>query len=340
MRSNDFASMALGGRGGVMVDRVGVDDVIVVLGEVHTGLLQSSTSLPPATCGHLLSLARGEPVRQFERPIAHAVSPDLLTGVDCRLPTRSETKVRAVGTVAASAAITGGRVVQSSATVRVSRAATPRRQPWAHYLARPGQLEMIGTAELVDIVDGFISTKANMASLDLSVLSGHRLDAVQTAASLDRKPPFRAARTRLRWAATIGPEPGPRDAEFVVEYDQLRTVRLSCTVAEIPAVSEFCLDLALHDWLLTTLLHLMARSRIGAEPSARVVGRLRPAVDHLLHLWMPAARSADAVAGLWETVERRPGLSRQWGACVDRIRDQMALATIAVWSAGPPEARG
>jgi hypothetical protein len=322
-----------------MADRAGEGDTTIVLGEVHTGLLQTSTSLPPSVCGRLLSLVRSEQVRQFERPIAHAVSPDLITGVDCRLPTRSETKVRAVGTVVSSAAITGGRVVQSAAMVRVSPAPVARRQPWSHYLARPGRLEMIGSAKPADIVGGFIGSKVNTVNLDLSALSARRLDEVQTSAPLDRKPPFRAGRTRLRWAATIVAEPGPRAPEFTVELDQLRTLRLSCTAEEVPAVSEFCLDLALHDWLLTTLVHLMARSRIGAEPSAQVVGRLRPAVDHLLHLWMPAARATDAGLGLWEIVERRPGLSRQWGACVDRIRDQMALATIAAWRPGPAEAK-
>jgi hypothetical protein len=63
-----------------------------------------------------------------------------------------------------------------------------------------------------------------------------------------------------------------------------------------------------------------------------VVQRLRPAVEHLLHLWMPAARGDEAGAALWAGLERRPGLARQWDALVHRVRDQLALGAIAALS--------
>ena len=113
----------------------------------------------------------------------------------------------------------------------------------------------------------------------------------------------------------------------------LRTALLSCGRADVPGVVEFCEDLALHDWLLTTLLRMLERSRIGIDSRSDVVRALRPAVDHLLHLWMPAARGDEISAALWDRLERRPGLSRQWHASVDRIRDQIALSTIGLLEA-------
>jgi hypothetical protein len=59
-----------------------------------------------------------------------------------------------------------------------------------------------------------------------------------------------------------------------------------------------------------------------------VIGRLAPAVDYLLHLWMPAARVDAALAPFWHGIEQRPGLTRQWQTNVDRVRDQLALAVI------------
>jgi hypothetical protein len=48
---------------------------------------------------------------------------------------------------------------------------------------------------------------------------------------------------------------------------------------------------------------------------------------------MPGARGSETSAGLWERLERRPGLSRQWQMSVDRIRDQIALTTIGLLEA-------
>ncbi|GAB3965390.1 hypothetical protein [Plantactinospora veratri] len=70
---------------------------MLTLGEVHTGLLQNSSSLSLENTAQLLDLLVGQRVRRSERPIAYAVSPDQLTGVDCRLPTRSGSRTRGWG---------------------------------------------------------------------------------------------------------------------------------------------------------------------------------------------------------------------------------------------------
>lgn len=309
---------------------------MLILGEVHTGLLQNSTSLSPPRCERALGLFRGEPVRRSERPIAHAASPDLLTGVDCRLATTSGARVRGVGTVVHRATITGGQVLQGSAVVQLTEAAASHRLPWAHYLARPGRVETIGGTDWPDLAGGFVAPTpaAGASTLDLGAISGRVMDTVQASEFVDRAPPFRAGRTRLRWvvAAPRNPQdpPDPTLVAFGIESDQARTLQLRGTAGEAAAVAAFCEDLALHDWLLTTLLTMIERSRIGGESRIHTVERLRPAIDHLLHLWMPAARVSQDLLELWESLERWPGFSRQWQVSVNRIRDQIATSTIAL----------
>jgi hypothetical protein len=312
---------------------------VLTLGEVHTGLLQNSSAVSPPLSAHLTALVLGERVRCFERPIAYAVSPDVLTGVDSRLATSSGAKARGIGTVVSRAAITGGHVLQSSAVVRMTKSGTDRRLPWSHYLSKPGTVETVGRVDWADLARGFVAPQPSAGCLDLGAICGRVMDTVQASAELDRLPPFRMARTRLRWVMTpteLGPagrmagNPQAGSVQFAVEHRTLRTVWLSVDKSDTSVLIALCEDLALHDWLLTTLLELVERSRIGATSPAQVVSRLRPAVDHLLHLWVPAARLDESVAHFWDNLERRPGFSRQWHASVNRIRDQIAISTIAL----------
>ncbi|HEY9390619.1 MAG TPA: SCO2521 family protein [Mycobacteriales bacterium] len=308
---------------------------MLVLGEVHTGLLQNSTSVSPLGCIRALTLLVGDRVARWERPIAHAASPRLLTGLDCPLPSRSGARSRAVGTAVSRAMITGGHVLQGSTCLRVVAGTTTRRLPWSYYLSRPGTVETIGRVDPVDLADGFVAVERSAAALDLGAISGRVMDSVQGSAGLDRQPPIRMTRTWLRWVATCtDPDGNPGSAvRFTIENDRLRTVRLHAH-AGLAQLAEVAEDLALHDWLLTTLLRVIERSRIGAGPASRSVERLRPAVDHLLHLWMPAARLDEPFAALWEGLERRPGFTRQWNASVARVRDHIAVNTLTLLGAG------
>jgi hypothetical protein len=305
------------------------DGSVLVFGEIHTGLLQHSVALSPALCEEILTLIRGDRVRRFERPIAHAVSPETLVGVDCGLAV-SQGRARAVGTVTCRTSVTGGSLVQGSATVRVTQSSAGRRLPWSHYLARPGQLELIGKADTTDLAERFTAPAAPRRTLDLGAISARAVDAVQGSPWLDRRPPLRAARTRLRWAATVSDGEPAGLLRFRMEDVALRTALLTVPAADIASVMEFCADLALHDWLLTTVLRVLERSRIGTGSRSEVVRVLRPAVDHLLHLWMPAARGDETSAALWASLERRPGLGRQWRSSERRIRDQLIVSNIAL----------
>ena len=104
---------------------------------------------------------------------------------------------------------------------------------------------------------------------------------------------------------------------------------------EPAAVAGLCEDFALHDWLLTTVVRMLDGSRLGSLDGADAVRALRPAVDHLLHLWMPGARVHHALAPLWEVLEREPGFTRQWRTLVQRIRDQLAVQAIPLLRDAP-----
>src|SRR5690242_11003593 len=103
---------------------------MIAIGEVQTGLLQHSAAVSSDFASRLLATGRGTRVRRAERPIAYAVSPDLITGVDCDLGGPFGPKVRGVGTTLSRVAITGGHVVQGSAYARVGRGDAGRRLPW------------------------------------------------------------------------------------------------------------------------------------------------------------------------------------------------------------------
>ncbi|MEY7981578.1 hypothetical protein AB8O53_35385, partial [Streptomyces pilosus] len=66
----------------------------------------------------------------------------------------------------------------------------------------------------------------------------------------------------------------------------------------------------------------------AADDLPVVVGALRPAVDHLLHLWMPRARVSRELAPLWDVLAEEPGFTRQGLALVQRARDQLTLHAI------------
>jgi hypothetical protein len=278
-----------------------------------------------------LTFVAGARVRHSRRPTAHAVSPDRLTGVDCAMPTVLGAGPRGIGTVVSRAALTGGHVLQGSAYAQVRRSGTDRRLPWSYYLACPGIVETIGKTRSDELANGFVTNRLTSSVLDLGAIGNRAIEAVHGVTGLDFKPPFRAARTTVRWAATLEPD-RPRQIAFSVESDSMRTVRVSTPDADVAQVVALCEDLALHDWLLTTLLYLIERSRIGVGPADASVAALRPAVEHLLHLWMPGATVAPALRPLWEALEREAGFTRQWNASVQRIRDHLAVSTLAAMS--------
>ncbi len=302
---------------------------MLTIGEVRTCLLQNTAAAHLVDVAELLRLKPGERVRISERPVAYAVSPALLTGLDCRLPAASGTRVRGIGTATARTTVTGGRILQGSVFASVERGTSDRRLPWSHYLARPGVIQSTARFDPTDVAKGFLTDPVPDGTVDLGSVSEQVIRQVQASPRLDHVTPFKALRTRLRWVAGAG---GPTYGEFTTADGNLRTFTISADTAPIQSIVELCEDLALHDWLLTTVLRIVERSQIGASTSEHVLTRLRPAIDHLLHLWMPGARVADALRGIWDDLDRRPGFTPQWQSTVARIRDQLSVATFELLS--------
>jgi hypothetical protein len=310
---------------------------MLILGEVRTSLLPTSAALPGRDGERVLALTAGAQVLRSDRPISIVVSPERLTGVDCQLPEGRGRTVRAVGTVASRAVLTGGHVLQGSARAQVCPSTHDRRLPWSHYLARRGIIEALRDFSEDDLAAAFLSTRPAAPLLNLNAIGDHTAKRVSGSPALDRDPPLRTGPTGLRWAAVLPPDDDGAEADslgFVLDNDGRRTVRLLAHGITPEEAAALCEDLALHDWLLTTLTGILDRAGpnlTGTEPST---ARIRAVVDHLLHLWMPGARLTAAMRRFWLPLEERAGFARQWNTSVQRIRDHLAMSTLQ--RLGPP----
>ncbi|SMC51580.1 SCO2521 family protein [Kibdelosporangium aridum] len=313
---------------------------MLILGEIRTCLLRSSSSVRKNVVGELLRLIPGEPVRLAERPIAHAVSSDVIRGVDCSLPTESGTRARGIGTVSGRALISAGRVLQGSVTARIQRAKFGHRLAWAHYLSKPGVVEMIGRASAADVAEGFLTKSPSAQTLDLGAVGDSIISRVQVHPGMDHAFPFHSARTVMRWAALAVDDAADGHVTFTVESDTLRSIFVSLSEKDLPSAVRFCEDVALHDWVLTTLLRIVERSGLGSGGDGEVIKRLRPAVDHVMHVWMPAFHVPDSMRPLWQALDRRTGFSLQRDATVSRIRDLLTMRSVLAMHDADPVRRG
>jgi hypothetical protein len=302
---------------------------MVVIGEIHTGLVQHSSALSAGLSEALLTLRQDEPVRRTERPTTQVISPSLLFGVDCLLPSRKNSNVRGAGTVSTRAVIVGGRIVQSSSSTAISTG--ERRLFWSHYLARPGIIEAIGKVDPDDLIAGYVSGRAHPQMLSIESICARTMDAVQRSAALDQRPPVRAPRTRLVWALEQhdADDARPR-ARFSVYSPTLRTLEITTGAAGLDEILALCEDLALHDWLLSTLSALMEIVRGTHRTPVERILRLGPVIENLLDLWMPGAHIPQALMPIWDDFEQSPGYSRQWNTLVNWIRDQMSIGTMTL----------
>ena len=298
----------------------------LTIGEVHTGLLLTSAAVSTDAATALLAILPGGAVRTRQRPVRYAWSPEVLTGVDCLAPLPCQREVRMVGTSATKVCLTDGYIVQAGTHATLKHDSTGRRRPWGHYLAQPGVLEVLGTESEESLAAGFLGGPATMRALDLGAVNIRTLAGIQRSKYLDRNPPFRTRRTRLRWSAQ--PSGSEQEMVFTLGADGLRTVRLRADETDPGALADFCNDLALHDWMLSTLLDLVDRAMARSRPAIELIGLLRPGIDHLVHAWMPAAHVSTSMAGTWHDFDLRSGFSLQWQKTVERIRDQLSVGIL------------
>ncbi|GAA2909190.1 hypothetical protein Acy02nite_88840 [Actinoplanes cyaneus] len=292
------------------------------MGEVQTGLLRHSAPLSSREVYQLLDGIGPGATELAERPIAYARSSATLAGVDCAVEAGAGRRLRAVGTVEGRVSLIGNHVVQGVASTVLQRGQGSDRQPWPHYLSRPGVVELLGRFPSGDVVGDPLSVADSLA---LGAASNRLLGAAQSVSHLDRRPPLRTARGWLRWAHVE--REGGTQVRFVLQADGIRT--LEVRGAEAFDVRTFAADVALHDWLLTTLLDLVRRSPIGVLPPAEAVAQLQPAIEHLLHLWLPNARGGLAGREMWDGLDQLAGFGRQWSSLVQRVRDVLALAVVS-----------
>jgi hypothetical protein len=304
---------------------------VLIVGEVHTGLLRGRDPVTGDVARRLVDLVAGLPVLVHQRPVEYVRSPEKPVGVDCPLVEAGPARqVRGVGTALHRAAITGGHVVQGSAYATLVPAGPGGRRPWSHYLAQPGRIEALGRARWPELADAFAAPPASTTALDLGAVAGRAADSVQRAVPASGPVRLRSARTRLRWVVQTA---GETPVRFVVRRGDLRLLRL--IVQDVPParIAAACEDVALHDWLLTTLVEMVRKAALGVTGRAEALDRLIPAIDHLLHLWMPGARADELTERIWAALERRGGFSRQWETLVHRIRDQLSVGAVTALSA-------
>lgn len=310
---------------------------MLALGEVRTCLLHNAEPLPRPVVAQLLELVPGQRVLSTDRPIGHSVSPELTVGVDCRLAAVSpQIRARGIGTVISHALVTAGLVLQSSATANIQRAASDQRLAWSYYVARPGVIEVVArvdTSDLAaDLAAGYLADSKPIATLDLGAVSEHLIGEVQGRPQLDHVTSIRVRPTRIHWAVRLSDSSTPTARVHVVD-DVVRTLELTARENQLGLAVRFCEDFALHDWLLTTLGQIIEQADRARAKGARAKGGepieiLSPAIERLLHLWMPGAHVDPVMRTLWGALEQRPGFSLQWNAQVARIRDQIALQTL------------
>lgn len=297
---------------------------MAIVGEVHTSLLQTSTALSPEMVAELLTLLPGERVRSRSRPVRIAWSPDLLTGVDCAAPVPATARhARLVGTLRTTVSVTEGQLLQVATSTLVRQTVLDRRRPWSHYLAEPGTVDLLGLVPDDAVTSGFLTASHAGNALDMSALNSHFLTRVQKSAWLDRRAPFTARRTRVRWGARTC-EPDRQHVDFTIG-PEIHTLFFEIPDRLTPAVSEFCSDLALHDWLLSNLRDIVDRALSGTMSQREALRGLRPVIENLAHTWMPGARVDDGLGALWADLENRARLSAQWHTIVTRVRDYVQI---------------
>lgn len=294
---------------------------MVIAGAVDTALLRGRGRSSDDE-QRLVSLVGGEQVFVATRPRSCVRSPERPVGIDCPL---GRGQVRGIGTALQRVSIIEHEVVQGSAYARLVRAERQTRRPWSHYLASPGRIEAAGRPRWGEIAEALASPAPAHEALDLGSIARRVTDEVQNATRGSAADPLHATRVRLCWVAEVDQVALP-GVHFELHDRRLRVMRLRVDALDPAGLAAACEDIALHDWLLSTVIDQVRRAALGVAPRTKALRRLGPVVDRLLHLWMPAAQAAELTESMWTALDRGAGFSRQWATVTGRIRDQFALA--------------
>jgi len=294
-------------------------------GEVRTCLIQNLGTLSAPASVALMQLTPGSPVRKVDRPVRRVVSPEQVTGVDCKLQVAREGRGRAIGTVLSRAVVTNGRILQGTAHVSLARASSTERREWRHYLRREGVVEVLGSPDFHNVTDGYLADTSPAHGLDLASISNRIIDEVQLSTHLDHTTALRAGTATVRWAVTLAPDSTPTVGIAKSDLPNFHIIRLSGAPGDLPMLIRFCEEFALHEWLLTTVQDVIVpRAETDIARGRDPLDSLLFALNELVPLWMPPTHLGSDMKGmkaLWEAMESRTHYSRLFERQVARIRD-------------------
>lgn len=295
----------------------------VVVGEVMTLLLRSSAPLEPDSARDLLArLVPGSKPERFGHPVDRLMSADLQFGVDCQLSTPRGARPRTIGVAAAHAVLTGGHVLQAAAHARIVHGETQHRRRWSYYASRPGYLEVQHKAAPGDLARGFLSAAPDGTLLDLAGIAKQVVDQVNNGSEEEAaSATLHSSPMTFRWVARVARSAGMPVVEFVRCEDGTFQIDAVTDPAYLVALARFCEDVALHNWLLST----MAATFTDSTKTADGLGELGAALELLGHLWSPGEALDERLASLWTDLEARLYLSRGWRNQVTRVRDKITL---------------
>jgi len=291
-------------------------------GEVRTCLIQNLGTLSPPATVALMQLTPGSPVSKAERPVRRAVSPEQVTGVDCRLQVAREGRGRAIGTVLSHAVVTNGRILQGTAHVALTGATSKERREWRHYLRHQGVVEVLHSPNPHNLIDGYLADTSPARGLDLASISDRIIDEVQQSNTLNHTTALRASTAVVRWAATLAPDARPTVGIAKSDVPNFHVIRLTGAPDDLPMLIRFCEEFALHEWLLTTVQDVIVpRAETAIARDQDPLDSLLFALNELVPLWMPPTYLSPDMKALWEAMESRTHYTRLFERQVARIRD-------------------
>jgi hypothetical protein len=295
---------------------------MLALGEVRTCLIQNEGTLSPSASVALMQLTPGSAVSKVERPVRRVVSPEQVTGIDCRLRVAREGRGRAIGTVLSHAIVTNGRILQGAAQVALTPAASSARREWRHYLRRPGVVEVVGVPKPQNVVDGYLADTPPAGGIDLASISDRIVEHVQQSDQLDHTAALRAGTAIVRWAATLSADSRPTVGIAKSDQPNEHIIRLEGTAGDLPMLIRFCEEFALHEWLLTAVQDVIVpRAEKEIARDRNPLDSLLFALNELVPLWMPPTHLGPAMKTLWESMESRTHYSPLFERQVARVRD-------------------
>jgi len=291
-------------------------------GEVRTCLIQNLGTLSSSASVALMQLTPGSPVSKVDRPVRRVVSPEQVTGVDCRLQVAREGRGRAIGTVLSHAVVTNGRILQGTAHVALTEATSKERREWRHYLRHQGVVEVLGAPNPHNVIDGYLADSSPARGLDLASISDRIIDDVQQSDTLNHTTALRAGTSVVRWAATLSADARPTAGIAKSELPNRHVIRLTGAPEDLPALIRFCEEFALHEWLLTTVQDVIVpRAETDIARDRDPLDSLLFALNELVPLWMPPTHLSPDMKALWEAMESRTHYTRLFERQVARIRD-------------------